>query len=69
MLAFLAILVGEVFLTRRLVQGGHAEIDEPEPTADSDVVVAEDQSPDEEDDRMWHPDDEFKSSPRPARGV
>ena len=29
MLAFLAILVGEVFMTRRLVQGGHAELDEP----------------------------------------
>ena len=28
LLAFLAILIGEVFMTRRLVQGGHVFVDE-----------------------------------------
>ncbi len=42
MLAFLAILVGEVFMTRRLVQGGHAELDEQ---TDTDTDPEETETP------------------------
>lgn len=36
MFAFLALLVGEVVMTRRLVQGGHAQIDDEVPEADGE---------------------------------
>ncbi|WP_166826061.1 BatA domain-containing protein [Thalassoroseus pseudoceratinae] len=58
MLAFLVILVGEVFLTRQLVQGGHAELDDLVAPTDGLAATADkkwDATEDEDDEftREW----------------
>lgn len=62
MLIFLAFLVFEVVMTRRLVRGGHAEV-EPEPEPDEEpeeelVVVEEEPEHEFGVARMWSPEDE-----------